>query len=151
MIREAARQGDHRKSPAGLIACRGLLYALGGVKLCRDCPRCPVWVWCGCGQNMPAWASVRPVAGFFVRSDISVLSRPPAPVLGRFWGFCEGIRKPRRACACPGLRSLPEGQPWAAVLLPVGDKLRRLCLWYHGDIVEGQPVRGHVVPPPVTG
>ena len=48
LIREAARQGDYHKSPAGLIACRGLFYALGGVKLCRGCPRCPS----GCGVGV---------------------------------------------------------------------------------------------------
>lgn len=57
---------------------------------------------------------------------------------------------PGRLSTCPGLYGLSEFQA-GFLALPVGHKGGYIVRGLHGDIVQGQPVRGHVVALTIPG
>lgn len=139
-------------TPARLDGCAGAFQPFQRPPwascICCGCP------WAICYTLRPACplcVPVRPVAGFYAVRGFLYRPGHKNTLRGEFDGLRHRAKgNPGRLSTCPGLYGLFEFQA-GFLALPVGHKGGYIVRGLHGDIVQGQPVRGHVVALTIPG
>lgn len=139
-------------TPARLDGCAGAFQPFQRPPwascICCGCP------WAICYTLRPACplcVPVRPVAGFYAVRGFLTTQGIKTPYGANLTACGIGQKEsPGRLSTCPGLYGLSEFQA-GFLALPVGHKGGYIVRGLHGDIVQGQPVRGHVVALTIPG
>lgn len=144
-------QPNHTQPRQGLTAAPGL-FSPSSVHPGQSVPAAAVPGLCyTLRPACPLCVPVRPVAGFCAVRGFLYHPGHKNALRGEFDRLRHRTKEsPGRLSTCPGLCGLSEFQA-GFLALPVGHKGGYIVRGLHGDIVQGQPVRGHVVALTIPG